>query len=403
MSLDAAQNLAERLLEADFVEVYGHHDADGIAAASIIGHALHRAGVRFSVSIRSRIVPSEIGRAEQALLCDMGSSLSDLSEEVMVIDHHMPVFEGPFHVNPRLDGIDGEQDLCGSALAFLVAAEMGDNRDLCGLALVGMIGDRQPCAGKNHEIISEGIANGYLKVRKSLRLSGSTMQERLSTALYPYLKGVSGDEAVSKRLVENATQDGEIDMGLLLSGVILESAPNASADALYNIYGDCYGLEKEATHDACDLVSLLEACGQAGKGGLGVALCLRSHDVIDEAWQTALTYRKAVIHAVQTASRPDEHLPLWTVEDKTNVSGVADALTDDGLNKGPVFVAALADDCWHLSGRAPSSWDQNLAELFSVLAAQCGGIGGGHRLRAGLKVPADKFGCLRDGIAEVVA
>ena len=113
------------------------------------------------------------------------------------------------------------------------------------------------------------------------------MQERLSTALYPYLKGISGDEAVSKRLVENATQDGEIDMGLLLSGVILESAPNASTDALYNVYGDCYGLEKEAIHDACDLAALLEACGQAGKGGLGVALCLRSHDVIDEAWQTA--------------------------------------------------------------------------------------------------------------------
>jgi len=43
----------------------------------------------------------------------------------MVVDHHIPEFEGQFHVNPRLQGIDGEAELCAAAVAYLVASRSG--------------------------------------------------------------------------------------------------------------------------------------------------------------------------------------------------------------------------------------------------------------------------------------
>lgn len=56
MSLDAAAaSLADHLLEQEFVEVLAHHDADGIAAASILCHAMFREGGRFRLRIRPGI------------------------------------------------------------------------------------------------------------------------------------------------------------------------------------------------------------------------------------------------------------------------------------------------------------------------------------------------------------
>jgi single-stranded DNA-specific DHH superfamily exonuclease len=150
MSLDAAAaTLASRLLEQEFVEVLAHHDADGIAAASILCHAMFRAGGRFRLRIRPDITPEEIPREGSVLLCDFGSALQDLPDDVMVVDHHQPRFEGELHVNPHLAGIDGDRNLSAAGAAYLVARKMGDNRDLAGLTLLGIIGDGQVIEGPN--------------------------------------------------------------------------------------------------------------------------------------------------------------------------------------------------------------------------------------------------------------
>ena len=48
----AAERVAEKIRAADFVEVYAHHDADGIAAGAILCQAMLRAGLRFRLRIR---------------------------------------------------------------------------------------------------------------------------------------------------------------------------------------------------------------------------------------------------------------------------------------------------------------------------------------------------------------
>ena len=161
MPLDtAAVTLADHLLEQEFVEVLAHHDADGIAAASILCHAMFRRGGRFRLRIRPSITTEDVPRECSVLLCDFGSALSDLPGDVMVVDHHVPHFEGDYHVNPRLAGIDGDRDLSAAGTAYLIAQHMGDNRDLAGLVLLGILGDRQDLEGPNRDIINEGVATG---------------------------------------------------------------------------------------------------------------------------------------------------------------------------------------------------------------------------------------------------
>jgi len=97
MSIEAAADLvAKKLLEQDFVEVHGHHDADGIAAASILCHALNRSGKHFHLSIDPYINPKNLKNPGSTVLCDFGSALDDLPEDVMVIDHHLPHFNGKY-------------------------------------------------------------------------------------------------------------------------------------------------------------------------------------------------------------------------------------------------------------------------------------------------------------------
>ena len=48
MSLDEdAQTVADQIRRQQYIEVYAHHDADGIAAAGILCQAMLRAGIRF--------------------------------------------------------------------------------------------------------------------------------------------------------------------------------------------------------------------------------------------------------------------------------------------------------------------------------------------------------------------
>ena len=161
MSIEsAAKDLATELVRHEQVEIICHHDADGIAAGAIMSIALYRARIPFRLRTVSRLQAETLPSGRETLLCDLGSGIADLPEETMVIDHHLPVFSGPNHVNPRLSGIDGDTSLSGAGAAYLVANAIGDNRDLAGLVLTGIIGDGQQLIGKNHEIFLEGIGNG---------------------------------------------------------------------------------------------------------------------------------------------------------------------------------------------------------------------------------------------------
>ncbi len=401
MSIEsAAAHLAEHLREKEYVEIYGHHDADGIAAASIMVHALIREGIQVRLRILPRIYPRDISSGNATVLCDFGSGFSDLSDDVMVIDHHIPHFEGEFHVNPRLEGVDGEHELSASGAAYAVAQRLGDNRDLAGLALIGMIGDRQLIQGPNQDIVNEGIANNFITPGKGIPLFGRDLKEQLITALHPMLHGISGEEKAVQSLIESHTVRNETNIGQLLSDVILKVSPYQNADSMSSLWGDTWHLQRGVVKDAHSLAGIVDGCGKSGKGVLGAALCLRSHEHLDEAWETAHMYRLRVIAAARDAQPFTDNPFLYEITDADAISGVADAFSFDGLLNHPIAVIAPQDDCYSVSARCPMDSKKDLEAILSNLAEECGGTGGGHYLRGGARIPRDKIECFTAGFRE---
>ncbi|MCE5339155.1 MAG: DHH family phosphoesterase [Methanomicrobiaceae archaeon] len=403
MSLDAAAaRLAGHLLEQEFVEVLAHHDADGIAAASILCHAMFREGGQFRLRICSSITAADVPHDGSVLLCDFGSALSDLPDDVMVVDHHLPHFEGDYHVNPRLAGIDGDRNLSAAGAAYLVAQRMGDNRDLAGLALLGIIGDGQENEGPNRDIYSEGIANGFITPRRGIRLPGRGLVEQLALAVNPYLAGFSGVPDAARALVAQVTDEDDVDVESLLSRVVLTAAPTASYSALCGIWGTTYSLGREVIDEAVNLAAVVDACGKAGSGDIGASLCLRSTHALKEAWEITARYRQAVVASIRGARRLDEHLALFAVDDGSVASDVADALANDFVQNGPVFVIGQRGDRYSVSARCPPGIDLDLEALMRRLAEACGGQGGGHHRRAGALIGADQVDRFRQGLLEAV-
>ncbi len=408
MSLETVgRTIAEQIRRQEFVEVFAHHDADGIAAASILCHAMLRAGTRFRVRVRPEVGKADLTDEGAYLLCDLGAGTKDLPPDVMVVDHHIPLFEGEFHANPRLAGIDGDRELSAAGTAYIVAQKMGDNRDLAGLVIPGIIGDGQELAGQNLEIFNEGIANGIIVPDRGITLPGREMAERWYMATSPYLDRISGNEPLIADIIDqahdNATGDNSVRLDTMFSRVVLESAPNTALASLQAIYGDTYHLQREVIEDAHAFTAVIDACGKNGHGDLGIALCMRSSHYIDRAWEIARQHRVRVIDAVKGVSPADGGAEPIEVRDALIASDVADILARDRAMTRPVLVYARTENSCRISARCPPGVSAELGPLVRNLAAAAGGNGGGHVRRAGATIPCDNLGMFAQGFREALA
>jgi len=407
MSLEsAAVAVAGEIRRQEFVEVFAHHDADGIAAGSILCHAMLRAGIRFRLRIRRELSSAELAGDSALLLCDIGAGMEDLRDDAMVVDHHLPLFRGEFHANPRLAGIDGDRELSAAGTAYIVAQQMGDNRDLAGLAICGIIGDGQEMAGKNLEIFNEAIANGIIDPGRGVMLPGRDMAERWYMATSPYLAGISGQEQHIGDLIGQAQDKAKGSdtprLDILLSRIVLDAAPATTAGSLQRIYGDTYHLRREVIDDGHALAAVIDACGKTGRGDIGATLCLRSSHYASEAWEIARRHRLMVIEAVAAAKPAEGVAGVFEVADAAVVSDVADILARDRDASSPVLVYARSGTGCRVSARTPAGSGE-LGPLIRQLALSCGGTGGGHIRRAGATIPCDRIAMFAKGWQEALA
>src|SRR3990172_8700494 len=123
--IDSAAKAAKVILETvqkdGFIHVFSHLDADGVAAAGVIGKALFRLDARFRIRVTQWVdekIISEIisDKPQLVVLTDFGSGYLDLLDEkipdfnVLILDHHQITGEVQndnfVHVNPHLHGID---------------------------------------------------------------------------------------------------------------------------------------------------------------------------------------------------------------------------------------------------------------------------------------------------------
>jgi hypothetical protein len=284
---------------------------------------------------------------------------------------------------------------------------MGDNRDLAGLVIPGIIGDGQQMKGKNLEIFNEGIANGIIVPDRGLTLPGRDMTERWYMAMSPYLDGISGAEEHVASLLEQsrdpAQESNGIKLGTLLSQVVLEAAPMTTAASLLSLYGDTYRLQREVIEDAHALTAVIDACGKAGSGDIATTLCLRSSHYLDRAWEIARQHRGRVIEAVRTAHPVEGYRGVYEIANATLAGDVSDILARDVPHAVPVLVYAKNGDLCRISARCPPGTAADLGPLVRALAGSCGGNGGGHLRRAGATIPCDKLGMFAKGWQEAVA
>ncbi|MDV0442872.1 DHH family phosphoesterase [Methanorbis rubei] len=389
MSLEtAAETLAKRLASMEYVEMYSHYDADGIAAAAIMSIALTRANIAFKLRILPGIHEDDVENPECSLLCDFGASCTGLVESTMIIDHHVPYNTSQNHVNPRSCGEDGETELSAAGCAYLVANALGDNRDLAGLVMLGIIGDNQSITGRNAKIIGDAVANNLINPGRGILMPGRSTKEQIATSLHPFLPNLSG-ETKKAEAIESACKSKISDedyTSCILSRIALES--DASYQALMNLYGESWSLEREVIQNAHAFTAVVDACGKVGKSGIAYALCCGDASYVDEAWNIAIAHRNHIIDAVKSAEKISEAPLIWRVNDASSASDAADVLIESA--NVPTFVIGRGTESVRVSARAPAGSAVNLEQMLKSAAESCGGSGGGHYSRAGASIPLDR-------------
>ena len=395
MSLEeAAAKIAGYLRSKEYVEVYSHHDADGIAAAAILTVALRRADIAFRLRFLPHLNKDDVERPELSVLCDLGASVPDFPESIVIIDHHVPYAAVPFHINPRLEGIDGESELSAAGCAYLVANALGDNRDLAGLVMVGIIGDSQKLSGMNQKIIGDAVGNNLIEVGKGVLLPGRNTREQIESAVLPYLGNLSGDKETAEKiesLCMNTASD-EAYTSLLLSEIIVRS--DASYHDLMSMYGESWKLLREAVQDAYAMTAVIDACGKSGKPELGYAVAAGDMTQADAAWETALAFRRKIIASAASAVQQAEN--VWLSDSVETASDVADMFVRS--KQMPVVVLARGPEFLKVSARAPADSGVDFEQMMKTSAEKFGGAGGGHKTRAGGELP---LACESEFVASV--
>ena len=384
MSLEeAAAKIASYLRSKDYVEVYSHHDADGIAAAAILTVALRRADIAFRLRFLPHLNKDDVERPELSVLCDLGASVPDFPESIVIIDHHVPYAAVPFHINPRLEGIDGESELSAAGCAYLVANALGDNRDLAGLVMVGIIGDSQKLSGMNQKIIGDAVGNNLIEVGKGVLLPGRTTKEQIASAVLPYLGNLSGDEETAEKIASLCmnTASDEAYTALLLSEIIVRS--DASYHDLMSMYGESWKLLREAVQDAYAMTAVIDACGKAGRPDLAYAVAAGDMTQTDAAWETANAFRRKIIASAAAAEAVAEN--VWLSDSVETASDVADIFVRS--KQMPVVVLARGTEYLKVSARAPADSSVDFEQMMKTSAEKFGGAGGGHKTRAGGELP----------------
>ena len=395
MSLEeAAAKIAAYLRSKDYVEVYSHHDADGIAAAAILTVALRRADIAFRLRFLPHLKKDDIERPEMSVLCDLGASVPDFPDSIVIIDHHVPYAAVPFHINPRLEGIDGETELSAAGCAYLVANALGDNRDLAGLVMVGIIGDSQKLSGMNQKIIGDAVGNNLITVGRGVLLPGRTTKEQIESAVLPYLGNLSGDGETAEKIASLCmnTASDEAYTAMLLSEIIVRS--DASYHDLMSMYGESWKLLREAVQDAYAMTAVIDACGKSGRPDLGYAVAAGDMAQADTAWETALAFRRNIIASAAAAEAVAPN--VWMTDSVVTASDVADMFARS--KQEPVVVLARAETYLKVSARAPAGCNVDFEQLMKTSAEKFGGAGGGHKTRAGGELP---LACESEFIAAV--
>jgi single-stranded-DNA-specific exonuclease len=450
--LDSAARSAKEIVktaqEDGLIQVFSHLDADGVAAAGIIGKALYRLDAKFRIRITQWIDEKIVGetlseKPQLVIFADFGSGYINLLNEkladfkIVILDHHQIAGEESaniVHVNPHLHGIDGARDISGSGVAYFMAKAVDKgNVDLASIAIVGALGDMQDkydqrkLGGLNEKIVEDATGAGLLTVEKDLIFFGREtrpIHRTLASTTNPFIPGISGEE--DKSLAFLASLDikprhGEKWRALRdLSEEEKKRLCSALADYLLskglhyevaNLIGHVYILNREEQwtplRDAREFAVLLNATGRMDKPSLGVSVCLGDRSASLEAANKVLEeYRRTISKylgwVMEKPERMKEFENIYVVygenfiDDKI-VGAISSILSISLPNPEKPLIAYAnveEEDLAKFSARTidiVTNKGVNLGEVMQVAAEKCSGNGGGHDVAAGAQVPIENI------------
>lgn len=427
------------------ISLISHVDADGLAAASIMGKTLARMEAPFRVQIWKQIdetLIDELSSNQKSLLLftDLGSGSLDLLKaklsdwEIVILDHHQPVGETApkvTQVNPHLHSIDGAREISGSGITYLAAKAIDEvNIDLAPIAVVGALGDSQDKNIKreleklNREIVKDAINAGCMKAETDLIFYGREtrpIHKALAYTMTPYIPGLSGEEDKCYGFLVNlgiklkvndrwrsisdlSTEDKQKIFSELAKLLCSKKLPSNTVQSLI---GTVYTLINEdrwtPLRDAREFSSLLNACGRMNKSGLGVSIGIGNRGkALDEAQEVLDNYRKTLSHYMdwltKTPKATEELENIYVIDgkgtiDELMISTIASILTSSGYfteSKPILALTSTETGMIKVSGRIPTSnMDRklDLGVIFNKASTQFNGRGGGHDVAAGAELP----------------
>jgi len=383
----AAERLADAVIRAETVAVFGDYDVDGACSAALMVTLLRDLGCPVLHHVPDRMkegygpnqpaLEALIAAGARVIVCvDCGTAAGAVFQElhgradVVVLDHHKA--EGPpppilATVNPnRLDDTSGMRMLCAAGVAFLAAVALiralrrrgrfdtspaPDLLGLLDLVALATVCDVMPLTGLNRALVAQGLKVMGRRDRPGIAalLDVTQARDRLSAFTCGYALGPR---------INAAGRISEADMGLRLLLATDRVAALALAERL-------------------DMVNRQRQEVEAG--------------ILDAALREAETRAEA----------GDAALLVSGVDWHPGVVGIVAGRIKERFNR-PACVAGITDGLAKGSGRSVPGLDLGAA----VIAARQAGLlatGGGHPMAAGFSLSADRLDDFRAFLNERLA
>ncbi|WP_342306129.1 DHH family phosphoesterase [Methanolobus sp. ZRKC5] len=435
MMAEHARECAEEIKKYEEIQLVSHIDADGITSAAIISKALERAGIGSEMMFVKQLDETIVEKLadmnpELTIFTDLGSGqlehINNYGVHAIVSDHHRPQGETKFHLNPHLYGANGSYEISGSGTTFILASQLGDNRDLADLAIVGCVGDMQNRKHGKLVSLNRMILEANPEViipKKDISLFGKQTRPVYKMIQYssdPFIPGLTGNEdACIDFLARVGLQFSNDEKWRRWIDLLEEEKMKVTSSLMqysmqhgmssYNIgrlVSEGYILlsEQEGTEmrDASEYSTLLNATGRYMKAEVGMQVCMGNRDeAYREAQDLLQTHRKNLVDGLNfvrdkgiTELSHLQYFDAGSVIPETIVGIVAGmSHFSTGNRKLPIIAFADKDDGYKVSARGTQELINkglNLADALSIVCKELGGAGGGHDIAAGATVPFGK-------------
>lgn len=407
------------------IRLISHLDADGLSSAGIMIRLLNRMNVPFHLTIVKYINESLVERLrgepyEVYLFSDLGSGdlnlISKIGKRAFIIDHHR--LEGEIGntrvLNPFLAGLDGDREISGAGVSFLLYYEMLEDPDMSPIALTGALGDIQEdhgFHGINEQILKLAMESELVEVKPDLRLFGGPdypLVTSLERTIDPFIEGVSDNSSGALALVESIGIP--IKMGerwTTLSDLTEEQKRELtnelvkrmeSLEKAKSLIGNVYIYLKEPKgsplRELGSFATVLNACGRMGSGHVGALLASGLRSMLEEAMELQQSYRRTLAQILRSAKLRIMGRVAFIDEGSAEdtMIGTLTSIMSRSLNEADVLVGYARTDegmikvSARLTGRGREK-GIDLDELLRTASKEVGGTGGGHQMAAGAQIP----------------